>query len=188
MSESYKNATEFDRKRGNRITRARERAGLTRKQLAAQIDVALSTLAGYENGGSDPKSEGLYKIAKACNCSVDYLLGLTEYVQSSTDLAHDALYHSDSLSARAYDLGERYDKMGDAEKSICSAIVYLLSELSESSTAKDPGSLYFIDNNTGDGNPIALTSVESYFKACVSSIKQDEEGNKEDSNSEDEGS
>lgn len=184
MSESYRNATEFDKKRGKRITRARERAGLTRKQLAAQIDVALSTLAGYETGGSDIGSEKLAKIATACNCSVDYLLGLTEYAQSSTDLAHDALYHSDSLSSRAFELGERYDRMGDAEKSICSAIVYLLSELSESSTAKDPGSLYFIDNNTGDGNPIALTSVESYFKACVESIKQNKE-DKEKSDPED---
>lgn len=177
MSESYKNATEFDRERGRRITRAREHAGLTRKQLASQLGIALSTLAGYETGGSDPKSDGLYKIAKVCNCSVDYLLGLTEYVQSSADLAKDALYHSDSLSSRAYELGERYDRMRGSEQSLCMAFVYMLSTLSEASAADDPGNLCFINTSTGNDAPMTVTSVESYLKACVNSVQagKDEE-------------
>lgn len=57
------------------IKEARIQAGLSQKELAKIIGVAPSTFNGYESGNHDPKSEFLKKIAKACNVSVDFLLG-----------------------------------------------------------------------------------------------------------------
>lgn len=57
------------------IKEARIRAGLSQKELASQIGVAPSTFNGYESGNHDPKSDLLIKIAKACNVTVDFLLG-----------------------------------------------------------------------------------------------------------------
>ena len=57
------------------IKEARVQAGLSQKDLARMIGVAPSTFNGYESGNHDPKSDLLIKIAKACNVSVDFLLG-----------------------------------------------------------------------------------------------------------------
>ena len=58
-----------------RIREARENAGYSQKELAQIIGVAQNTFHGYESGKHDPKSELLYKIADACNVTVDFLLG-----------------------------------------------------------------------------------------------------------------
>lgn len=57
-----------------RIKEAREKCGLSQKDLAEIIGVAPSTLNGYESGKHDPKSELLVKIARACRVTTDYLL------------------------------------------------------------------------------------------------------------------
>lgn len=58
------------------IREARERAGLSQKELAEKIGVAPNTFHGYESGKHDPKSNLLADIAKICGVSVDFLLGL----------------------------------------------------------------------------------------------------------------
>lgn len=60
------------------IREAREKAGLTQKELAAIVGVHPSTFNGYEKGNHDPKSDLLAKIADACGVTVDYLLGKSE--------------------------------------------------------------------------------------------------------------
>lgn len=62
----------------SRIVLAREAAGLSQTELAAKLGIHPSTLNGYEKGNHDPKSNGWIAIAKICNVSVDYLLGLTD--------------------------------------------------------------------------------------------------------------
>lgn len=62
----------------NRITEARKRAGLSQKELANRMGLKPSTVSGYESNESDPKSDGLAKIATICGVTVDYLLGLSD--------------------------------------------------------------------------------------------------------------
>lgn len=62
----------------SRIVLAREAAGLSQTELASKLGIHPSTLNGYEKGNHDPKSTGWIAIAKICNVSVDYLLGLTD--------------------------------------------------------------------------------------------------------------
>lgn len=57
------------------IREAREKAGYSQKELAHMIGVAQNTFHGYESGKHDPKSDLLIRIAKACNVTVDFLLG-----------------------------------------------------------------------------------------------------------------
>lgn len=61
-----------------RIREARERAGLSQKQLAEFLNIRPNTFSGYETGAHDPKSNILTEIAKKCNTTVDYLLCLTD--------------------------------------------------------------------------------------------------------------
>ena len=60
-----------------RIKEARERVGLSQKELANKLNIKPTTFNGYETGAHDPKSGVLVEIAKACDTTVDYLLGLT---------------------------------------------------------------------------------------------------------------
>lgn len=61
-----------------RIKEARERAGLSQKQLAEYLNIKPNTFSGYETGAHDPKSNILMEIAKLCNTTVDYLLCLVD--------------------------------------------------------------------------------------------------------------
>lgn len=65
----------------NRIVLAREKAGMSQKELAEKLGISPSTLNGYEKGNHDPKSAGLIGIAKACNVTTDYLLGLSDNIE-----------------------------------------------------------------------------------------------------------
>lgn len=59
-----------------KIKEARERMGMSQKDLAAALNIKPTTFNGYETGAHDPKSSVLAEIAKVCNTSVDFLLGL----------------------------------------------------------------------------------------------------------------
>ena len=61
-----------------RIKEAREKVGLTQKELANSLGIKPTTFNGYEKGLHDPKSEILKQIAIKCNTSVDFLLGISE--------------------------------------------------------------------------------------------------------------
>lgn len=71
----------------NRIVLAREHAKLNQKELAKILGISPSTLNGYEKGNHDPKSDGLIKIAKACNVTTDYLLGLSDNIEKEKNVS-----------------------------------------------------------------------------------------------------
>ena len=56
------------------LRRYREAAGLTAKDLAAQIGIKYSTYSNYENQGREPNYDTLREIAAALHVSIDDLL------------------------------------------------------------------------------------------------------------------
>ena len=63
----------------------RRQAGLTMKQLGANLGMAESTVSLYENGKRSPDIQTLVRFADYFTVSVDYLLGRTEECRSSND-------------------------------------------------------------------------------------------------------
>ena len=61
---------------GEKLRELREKAGLTQRQLAAQIRVSTSAVSSYETQDRDPSLVNLIKIAKTFHVSTDYLLGI----------------------------------------------------------------------------------------------------------------
>lgn len=61
-----------------RLTSLREERGLTRKQVASEMGLALSTVAGYEQAYRTPKFNNLSKLAKFYRVSLEYLTGQEE--------------------------------------------------------------------------------------------------------------
>lgn len=62
---------------GKRIKSERERKGLSQIELAKLLNISNTTLSQYETGQRIPSDEIKIKLAEIFNCSVDYLLGLT---------------------------------------------------------------------------------------------------------------
>ena len=65
---------------------ARERKGLSQKDVAEGIGVAKSTYSLYESGNREPNVQTIKKIADLLNVSADDLLGLNE--EPATMAAH----------------------------------------------------------------------------------------------------
>ena len=64
----------FDKK----LKALRQENNMTQKYVARQINVARSTVAGYETKNRQPSHEKLTAMANLFHVSVDYLLGLTD--------------------------------------------------------------------------------------------------------------
>ena len=62
----------------NNIKSARERAGISQKELAISMGVAQPTVSNWENGGRAPMGKNLSKLAELLGCSTDFLLGKTD--------------------------------------------------------------------------------------------------------------
>lgn len=56
------------------IKSARQKAGLTQKQVATAINVNQSAVAQWESGSTQPRTNKLLELAKLLKCSVETLL------------------------------------------------------------------------------------------------------------------
>lgn len=58
-----------------RLTKIREDRGLTRDKVASDLNLALTTIAGYEQGYRVPKFDNLLKLANYYRVTLEYLVG-----------------------------------------------------------------------------------------------------------------
>lgn len=59
---------------GDRLTAAREQAGMTRKALAKRLGVKPGTVAGWEEDRSEPRANKLSLVSGVLNVSLPWLL------------------------------------------------------------------------------------------------------------------
>jgi transcriptional regulator with XRE-family HTH domain len=76
---------------GNQIRTLRVSYFWTQEYLAKQLNVAVSTVSGYENGSRKPDIETLTRIAELFEVSIDYLVGRPNS-KRSLDLAEPELW------------------------------------------------------------------------------------------------
>ena len=67
---------------GERIRKLRKEKGITQKELADYLGVAVSAVNKYEAGKRMPVPETIAKMADYFNADTDYLLGRSEVVAS----------------------------------------------------------------------------------------------------------
>lgn len=60
---------------GERVRRAREKAGLTQVELSERSGVTQATISRIENGERGVSFENAVAIARVCGCSLDALAG-----------------------------------------------------------------------------------------------------------------
>jgi len=70
-----------------RLRTAREQAGLKQEEFAKRVGMARASASYYENtkNTSLPNAEVLFNMAKVLNCSINYLMGLSDHKMRSTE-------------------------------------------------------------------------------------------------------
>ena len=62
----------------DRLRQARERAGVSQRELARRLNVSQQSIAQHELGQRQPRPERLRALAVALGVSCDYLVGLRD--------------------------------------------------------------------------------------------------------------
>lgn len=65
---------------GQRLKELREETGMTQKEVAAKLGINSVTYLHYEKSQRQPSLSMLADMAKLFDVSVDYLLGLSDYM------------------------------------------------------------------------------------------------------------
>lgn len=100
-----------------KIKEAREHLGISQKELAKNLGIKQTTFNGYETGSHDPKSNVLLEIAKYCNTTVDFLLGLTNNIENTQNISEN---NTVSLSPEYI---EKYRKLDNHSKELINMII-----------------------------------------------------------------
>lgn len=74
-----------------RLKEIRKKESLTQVQFCEKIGVTQATLSSYENGAKLPNIDTILTIATACNCSIDWLLGLSDRTSTEIQTVSDVL-------------------------------------------------------------------------------------------------
>ena len=92
----------------NRIKILREEFGMTQQELADKLGGAKSTIAMYEKGDRKPSLEVLMKLSDIFNCTIDYLMGLTNIRTAINGIKVDNL--NDDEKRHIYNIYENMKK------------------------------------------------------------------------------
>lgn len=98
----------------DRLKEARMAAGMTQAQLAKEVGVAKSTLAGYETGNSEPDLAKMEKIMEALHVDANYLW---------QDEANDKGGFANRLSYEELNLLQKYRSLDEWGKRAIDAIM-----------------------------------------------------------------
>ncbi len=64
--------------RSDRMQQRRQFKGLTQQELAHQLRVSQQQIARWENAANDPTGDVVARLARALDCTTDWLLGLVD--------------------------------------------------------------------------------------------------------------
>lgn len=62
----------------NRLKTLRKQSRLTQKEMAIKLNIQRVTYSHYETGRSQPSIDTLIILATIFDCSIDYLVGISE--------------------------------------------------------------------------------------------------------------
>lgn len=68
---------------GNRLMGLRKSEGLTRDELAHELNMSVNTLRNYENGSREPGHSFVIQMAKRFHVTTDFILGVSSKMEKS---------------------------------------------------------------------------------------------------------
>lgn len=110
---------------GDRLTGAREAAGMTQKELARRLGVKLKTIKGWEDDLNEPRANRLSMLAGLLNVSLSWLIsGTGEGVEGPgddmvvDDTMVDILRQVEELRMQTAMSAERLERLESALRSV----------------------------------------------------------------------
>ena len=73
------------------ISKYREQAGFTQKELASKLGVTPSRVSNWEQGANSPTIDILFKVCEALNISINDIYGV--YPDSKIRMSYDEIEH-----------------------------------------------------------------------------------------------
>lgn len=118
---------------GDRIKKERENLNLSREDLAKKIGVSYSAIAMYEQGNREPNTSLLIKLCEVFNCSMDYLMGKSDFKTYKEDFENYNINNSKIIILKTIDsFYYEYVAPCSLKESDIDKIVDLLSNVNKS--------------------------------------------------------
>jgi len=73
---------------GKKLKELRKNQKITQQQLGEAVNVTKVSICCYENGTRTPSVETVIDLARFFNVSLDYLMGMNQYIVSDTDSSY----------------------------------------------------------------------------------------------------
>lgn len=108
----------------------RESKNITQVKLSIDLGVSQELISRYEVGASFPQPNMLIKLANYFNCSVDYLLGIT-------DIPTPVKYLADSKDIKNFEIIKKYHNLSDEDQKYFDLFLnFLVNNSSNNTTNK----------------------------------------------------
>jgi len=98
-----------------RLVARRETLKMTRADLARRLHTSDAQIWRYETGKNDPTTKVLYLLHEELNCSVDWLLGISEEMEVLNPKQWTPVVMIPLPGGRKIDVGHKIDKIDDIE-------------------------------------------------------------------------
>lgn len=94
----------------SRLETLRKNKGMTQEELGKLLNVQKAAISKYERGIIEPNQDTLIKLSKIFNCSIDYIVGLTDEMETTLNKQKDiekAAYSESPLERDAREAAKR---------------------------------------------------------------------------------
>ena len=109
------------------LKKIRETKNITQVKLSTDLEVSQELISRYELGTSFPQPQMLIKLANYFNCSVDYLLGIT-------DVSTPVNYLANNYNKRDLELINKYNSLSSEDKKYFDKFLSFLTDSSNQSS------------------------------------------------------
>lgn len=82
----------------NRIKILREEFKISQEELAKKLDLSKGIISMYENESRKPSYEVLLKLSEIFNCSIDYIVGISNERTNEINIAQSGGLDTEGLS------------------------------------------------------------------------------------------
>lgn len=145
---------------GNRLKQLREEKGLKQEELAKFLSVSTSAIGMYERNAREPNNALTIKICNFFDCSIDYLMGITNIRKPIDGLNTSNL--SEENKKELYNIYEYMQNQKELDKIKNNDLIDLKKQLQKKdiSTSQIEKLISYLSNNV---NKIATYEFEEFL-------------------------
>lgn len=162
----------------NNIKKARERAGLSQKQVAINLKVSAPTVSEWESGKQNISAKNLMELSQLLGVSADYLLGVSNVPNrlKIDDEGTHIMIHSDNPISILFSLykmtAQQFSEISGIPLQLVEQLSVLLEPIDHSSSSANNHPLYAeLKSKISEEQ---WKAISTFFEVPVSNLKSGE--------------